>query len=131
VRTPKEQWTETEALIFSVDWIEPSRGQNGHYEVVYSYRVGEERHTGQFHDYIDGGIDYCRSEDPAPAEERGAYLKPEHAISIRYNPSDPEKSFYPDAREYNTRRNTTLAVSIALVIFCLLMLYMRYRFKWP
>ena len=82
MNTPKEQWPITNALIFSVDWAEPLRDEPGHYAVIYSYRVGEERYTGQFRDYTSEQDDYLHHED---------------VISIRYCPEHPSKSFYPEA----------------------------------
>jgi hypothetical protein len=71
---PKEQWPITEALVFSVDWTEPSRNDSSHYTVIYSYRVGEELYTGQFRDYTG---------------EQDSYLHQDDVISVRYCPELP------------------------------------------
>ena len=73
----------TEALIYSLDLIKPSRDEP-HYDVVYSYKVGEERYTGQFSDYY-------RGDSHSPLHVNGI-------ISIRYCPEHPAKSYYPDAQ---------------------------------
>ncbi len=83
---PKEQWPVTEALVFSVDWTEPARDNSGYYTVIYSYRVGEERYTGQFRDYTS---------------EQDGYLHQDDVISVRYSPELPAKSFYPEAEGSN------------------------------
>ena len=53
VSTPREQWPPTDGLIFSVEWFEPTRNDFGHYTVIYSYRVGDARFTGEFRDYTE------------------------------------------------------------------------------
>lgn len=62
----------------------------GHHRVAYSYSVAGERYSGEFWDY---GL------------QEEAYLKRNDPFSIRYNPSRPSQSYYPDLR---TRRNFLL-----------------------
>jgi hypothetical protein len=104
----KEDWPSTEAVVYSVGWFDPSRNDFGHYKVVYSYRVGEERYIGEFRDYIN-----------RPRE----YLHPNDTISIRYNPEVPSKSFYPLAHSATNRRLFSFAIAVGLATIVLLILY--------
>jgi len=108
VSTPKEQWQITDALVSSVEWIEPSRYEGGHYDVVYSYKVGEERYTGEFSDYVS-------RDNPLHAND---------IISIRYCPEHPEKSYSPDLQGSTIPRLAVIAVggAIGLIVFLIALL---------
>ena len=112
--TPKEQWQITEAIVFSVDWFEPTRYDFGHYTVVYSYRVDNERFTGEFRDYTD---------------ERDDYLHRDDAISIRYCPEHPDRSFYPGAKSAIDKRLLFLGIGAGLAVIVLLITYLRGGFR--
>lgn len=79
----KQSWPRANALVYSVDWFDANRNDAAHYTVEYSYQVGEERYVGTFYDYITE-TDYLRRDD---------------TIQIAYDPSNPSKSFYPDAHK--------------------------------
>jgi hypothetical protein len=108
VSTPKEQWPATDALVYSVDWIEPSREDFGHYTVVYSYRVDDERYTGEFRDY----------------NEQGNSLHRDDVISIRYCPERPAKSFYPDVKSALSKRVLFLSVGAGIALIVLMIVYL-------
>jgi len=80
----KQNWPSTEALVYSVEWFDPSRADSGHYKVEYSYRIGDERYTGEFYDY---------------GSSQESYLHRDDTIRIEYDPSRPQHSRYPEARE--------------------------------
>jgi hypothetical protein len=107
VSTPKEQWQITDALIYSVDWIPPSRHDMGHYEVVYSYKAGAERYTGGFSDYS--------SEQP---------LHRDDVISIRCCPEDPQKSFYPDRETAIGKRLLLFGIGAGVGVLVTLIKYL-------
>ena len=110
----KSDWQITTANIYSADWIDPTRNDFGHYNVVYSYRVGEEIHTGEFSDY-------------GSANE--TYLKRDDSIQIRYNPSNPGKSFYPEVRSATKRRIFFMSLGLALALIVMLIVYLNGGFK--
>lgn len=110
----KEDWPTTDALVYSVEWFDPSRADHGHYKVVYSYAVGDERYSGQFYDYGTSDESYLHRDD---------------AITIEYDRDRPEHSRYPLARA--ARRilpdGATWALRIIVVIFVLLILLFGWR----
>lgn len=73
----------TQALVYSVDWFQGNRNDLPHYTVVYSYQVGDDWYTGTFYDYGH--------------KEQDSYLHRDDTITIRYNPANPQKSFYGEA----------------------------------
>jgi hypothetical protein len=79
----RQDWQLTIANVYSVEWIEPSRNDWGHYDVTYSYRAGNEYYTGHFSDYTS---------------VNATFLKRNDSIEIRYNPQNARKSYYPDAK---------------------------------
>lgn len=104
----KEDWPATDALVYSVEWFDPSRNDFGHYDVVYSYRIGEERYVGRFSDYIEGTTEYLHSGD---------------TISIRYNPEAPGKSSYPLVHSATNRRLAFIGIGLGLAAAVMLVLY--------
>jgi hypothetical protein len=105
--TPKEQWQMAEALIYSCDWIKPDERSEGYYGVVYSYKVGEERYTGEFSDYS--------SDKP---------LHRDDVISIRYCPEQPQKSFYPKRETAIGRRLLLYGISFGGGMLVVLIKYL-------
>lgn len=112
--TPKDQWRTVEALVYSVEWIDPSRNDYGHYKVVYSYKVGEERYVGEFRDYTAG---------------KDGYLHPNDTISIQYNPENPTRSFYPLVHSATKRRLNAAGIGCAVAIVYLLILLLSGAFR--
>jgi hypothetical protein len=108
VSVPKEQWQITDALVYSVDWIDPSRNEAGHYNVVYSYKVSEERYTGEFSDY---------------SNERDTPLHRDDVISIRYCPDHPTRSYYPDVQKSTNPRLILFAIGAGVGLIVLLIVY--------
>jgi hypothetical protein len=91
--TGKDLWTPITAVVFSCEWTSlPNQTDSevGHYHVVYSYSVANERYVGRFVDY---GL------------QQESYLHPGDTFTIRYDPSHPSRSYYPDLR---TRRSFLL-----------------------
>ena len=74
----KANWPPTDAWVYSVEWIDGSRNKPGHFEVVYSYRIGDEYYAGGFDEY-----------------SKTISLNKESLIRIYYDPSNPESSYYP------------------------------------
>ncbi|MBS1820440.1 MAG: DUF3592 domain-containing protein [Acidobacteria bacterium] len=105
----RSDWQITPANVYSVDWIDPSRNDWGHYEVVYSYRVGNDFFTGRFSDY------------GSPAE---SYLKRDDTIHIRYNPSNSKKSFYPDARQPSIKKVSLALIGVGIGLLVMLIVYL-------
>jgi hypothetical protein len=112
--TPKEQWPIAEALVFSVDWVEPTRNDFGHYTLVYSYRVDNERFTGEFRDYT---------------EERDNYLHRDDVISIRYCPEHPSRSFYPETKSVADKRLLFLGIGAGLAVIVFAIVYLSGGFR--
>jgi Protein of unknown function (DUF3592) len=84
--TGKKSWMTTDAVVFSCDWMDlPDQidSKVGHYHVVYTYRVDGTLYTGRFADY---------------GMQDEEYLKRDEVFQIRYNPQNPEKSYYPELR---------------------------------
>ncbi len=111
---PKEGWLPTKALVYSVEWIDPSRNDFGHYSVVYSYRANDELYTGKFNDY---------------GPESETYLHPKDVIDIQYNPEHLEDSYYPLVRTATKRRVLSFAIGLAIGIAVLLIVYINNGFK--
>jgi len=115
--TPKELWQTAEALVYSVERFDPDgRGEEdyGHYTVVYSYRVGEDRHTGEFNDYCDATDSYFHRDD---------------TISVKYCPEHPEKSFYPDAESAKNKRLIAIGFGACLAVIVMLIVYFSGGFR--
>jgi hypothetical protein len=110
----KADWQLATANVYSVEWIEPSRNDFGHYNVVYSYRVNDEMYEGEFCDYGAVGE---------------SYLKRDDSIQIRYNPSNPRKSFYPEARTAAKRRLFFVGLGLGLAALVMLIVYLNGGFK--
>jgi hypothetical protein len=79
-----QDWRSTEALVYSVEWFDATRYDSGHYKVVYSYTVGNERYVGRFDDYGSPEEDYLHRDD---------------TIRIEYDPEHPQHNRYQAARE--------------------------------
>jgi hypothetical protein len=114
VSTPKEQWQITDALVFSAEWVTPSRNDWGHYMVVYSYRVGEDRYTGDYNHY-------CK--------ETESYLHSDDRVSIRYCPEHPAKSYYPDAKKRISKLMLVLSFDAGIALIVLLIIYLTGGFR--
>jgi len=114
VSTPKEQWQITDALVYSADWIDPSRNDWGHYLVVYSYRVGEDRFTGDCKHY---------------GKDSDSYLHPDDVISIRYSPERPAQSYYPDAKKRLNKAIFFLGIAAGVALIVLLIIYLSGGFR--
>ena len=110
----KSDWQITTANIYSADWIDPTRNDFGHYNVVYSYRVGEEIYIGEFSDYRSA---------------TDSYLKRDETIQIRYNPFKPKQSFYPERRSAAKRRIFWASLGLGLALVILLIVYLNGGFK--
>jgi hypothetical protein len=113
VISKKEDWQLTTANIYSADWVDPTRNDFGHYNVV-SYRAGEEIYTGKFSDYRSGT-------EP--------HLKRDDSIQIRYNPSNPKQSFYPERHSATKRRMLLGSLGLALALIVMLVVYLNGGFK--
>jgi hypothetical protein len=111
---PKIGWPTVKGLVYSVDWIDPSRNDFGHYNVVYSYRVGEKRFTGSFADYGEASEDY---------------LHPDDMIDIQYNPERQDQSFYPLVRKATNLRLLFIAIGLGAGLIALLILFLTRGFK--
>jgi hypothetical protein len=106
----KQDWQLTTANVYSVEWIEPSRNDWGHYEVTYSYRAGDEYYTGHVSDYSFAST---------------TFLKRNDSIEIRYNPQNPRKSYYPDAqRPIISKLSLALIGGLSLGALVMLSMYL-------
>ena len=105
----KVGWPTTQGLVYSVDWIEPSRNNFGHYEVVYSYRVGDERYTGSFSDY---------------GRENEDYLHPNDEIDVQYDPNRPDLSHYPLVRTATYARLLLFGIGAGVAIIVMTIVYL-------
>jgi hypothetical protein len=114
VSTPKEQWQVTDALVYSVEWIEPSRNDWGHYNIIYSYRVGEERFTGESRDY---------------SSEQATPLHRDDDIAIRYCPEHPQKSYYPEAKSVIDKRLLFFGIGAGAALIAMLIVYFNGGFR--
>lgn len=77
--TGRDKWILTQGFVFSSEYVPYQRNALAHYHVVYSFKVNEERYTGKFDDFSK--LERFRSGDP---------------IGIRYKPSNPDRSYYPE-----------------------------------
>jgi hypothetical protein len=110
----KEGWLPAKGLIYSIEWIEPSRNDFGHYNVVYSYRVNDEMHTGHFRDYTSPVDDYLHRDD---------------TIDIQYNPKHEEQSHYPLAQSAINGRLTFFSIGAILGAVVMLIVYLSGGFR--
>ena|SRR5579884_1401647 len=105
--TGRDRWLPVTATVFTCEWTQkPGTGDGsiGHHRVVYSYSVDGNRYSGQFSDL---GLEF---ED---------YLKPGDAFTVRYDPDNRSRSYYPDLR---TRRNFNLiccGIGLSLAVLVL------------
>jgi Protein of unknown function (DUF3592) len=110
----KANWPMTTANIYSVESIDANRNDFGHYNVVYSYRVNDEMYTGEFSDY---------------GSENESYLKRDDSIQIRYDPSNPKKSFYPEVRSATKRRLFYFGLGLAIALIVMLIVFLNGGFR--
>ena len=110
----KADWRLTTANIYTVDLTEPTRGNSGHYDVIYTYRVGEEIYTGKFSDY-DSTTESC--------------LKPDDSIQIRYNPANPKQSYYPEVRGSDVNKLLVFGIPVAFALIILIVVYLSGGFR--
>lgn len=110
----KEGWLPAKGLIYSVEWIDPSRNDFGHYNVVYSYKVNDETYTGHFRDYRSPTDDYLHRDD---------------AIDIQYNPEHFERSHYPRVQSATKRRLAFISIGFAVAIVVLFIVYLSGGFR--
>jgi Protein of unknown function (DUF3592) len=114
VNRPKDQWQIAEALVYSSEWILPTRNNFGHYRVVYSYRAGGERYTGESAHY---------------GNEKDSYLRRDDVITIRYCPETPAESYYPDAKKRIPKWLLFLSIEAGVVLAALLVFYFSGGFR--
>jgi hypothetical protein len=110
----KEGWPIAKALVYSVEWIDHSRNDFEHYNVVYSYSVNDEMYSGDFKDYRSPSDDYLHRND---------------SIDIQYDPEHPERSHYPLVKSATNRRLTFISIGIAVAAIVLLIVYLNDGFK--
>jgi hypothetical protein len=110
----KEGWILAKGLVYSVEWIEPSRNDFGHYNVVFSYRAAGELYTGEFSDYGEATDNYLHKDDP---------------IDILYNPDHPQQNSYPLIRTATNRRLAYFGIGAAIAIIVLLIVFLNGGFK--
>ncbi len=113
-RRQRELWTSAKALVYSVQWIEPTHDDYGHYDVVFSYRAAGELYTGTFTDYGKAAEDYLHKED---------------VIDILYDPDHPERNFYPRVRTATNRRLISFFIGIGIAIVVLLVSFLKKHFN--
>ena len=82
--------------------------------VVYSYRAGENRYTGECKHY---------------GKESESYLHRDDAISIRYCPEYPAKSYYPDAKKRLNKAIFFLGIAAGVALIVLLIIYLSGGFR--
>jgi hypothetical protein len=109
----RDRWLPVTGVVYSVEW----RGQSdqvdspiGYYDVVFSYRVDDELYSGRFTDYGMEAEDYLHKDD---------------RIEIRYDPSNPNKNYYPLLRTTTNYRLLCGAISGAIAIIVMLIAYFR------
>jgi hypothetical protein len=114
VRTPKEYWPTTEALVYSVEWFEATHDDYANYLVVYSYRVGDQRYTGEFRDY---------------GTHLEGFLHRNDTISVRYSPENPEKSYFPQRNSALNRRLLAIGIGAGFAVIVMLIVYFSGGFR--
>ena len=105
-------WVLTKGLVYSVEWIEPSRNDFGHYNVVFSYRVDGELYTGEFTDYCDSQEGYLRRED---------------SIDVLYDPQKPRNSFYLDLHTATDCRLLFGSIGLGFALVVMVIVYLNSR----
>ncbi len=105
--TGKDKWLLTTAVVYSYEWADLEDqvdSEVGFHNVVYSYRVGDERYVGKFAYY---------------GYQAESYLHRGDTFTIRYNPSHPERSYYPELRTRHKFVLIAFAIgAIAALIVC-------------
>jgi hypothetical protein len=109
----RDRWPVATGVVYSVGW----RGLEnqvdspvGYYDVVFSYRVNDELYSGRFSDY---GME---------AED---YLHKDESIEIRYDPANPNRSYYPLLRTAANYRLLCGAIGGAIAIVVILISFLR------
>jgi hypothetical protein len=109
----RDQWPAATGFVYSAEWRGLS-GQGdspvGYYDVVFSYRVNDQLYSGRFSDYGMEVEDYLHKDD---------------TIEIRYDPSNPEKNYYPLLRTATNFRLLCGAIGAAIAIIVMLIAHFR------
>jgi hypothetical protein len=109
----KDRWLSTTGTVYSVEWRGLSNQVDspvGYYDVVFSYRATDQIYTGKFSDY---------------GMEAEGYLHPDNTIEIRYDPSHPQRNYYPELRTYTNYRLLCFSVGVTIAIVVMVIAYLR------
>ena len=82
--------------------------------MVYSYKVGEDRYTGEFSDY---------------SREQDTPLYGNDVISIRYCPEHPARSYYPEIQNTANPRLLIFAIGAGVGLLVLIVAYLEGGFR--
>lgn len=111
--TGRDRWIPTTALVYSCDWTGLENqvdSEVGFYNVIYSYSVGDERYAGKFSDY---------------GMQNESYFHRGDTFTIRYDPSHPSRSYYPELRTRRKLVLTALGFGAGLALFVSLVTSLR------
>jgi hypothetical protein len=107
--TNRQGWVAAKGLVYSAEWIEPSRNDRGHYNVVFSYNVDGEFYTGEFTDYGTASEEYLHRDD---------------SVDILYDPNSPKHSFYSKVSAEDNRPLIALGIVGAMALIAMLIIYL-------
>lgn len=109
--TGRSRWTPVSATLITRWWSGGNTSDDsvGHWHVEYEYTVGGEHYTGTFVDMASLEEDYPR---------------PGQSIEIRFNPSRPAQSYYPQQR---TQTAFLVVCVVFVVIMTALVLYLSFE----
>ncbi len=100
--TGKDNWVPTKATVYSREYTDLPNQINsevGHYHVTYTYAVNGEFYDGRF-------VDFGRQDEE--------YFKRCDTLTVRYDPRNPSKSYYPDLRTQSQFRLICFGIGAAL-----------------
>ena len=120
--TGKDKWLPATATVYSREYTDLNPGAQadlpglietnvedevGNYRVTYSYAVAGEYYNGVFNDF-------------GSADE--VYVNRGDTLTIRYNPRNPAKSYYPGARTQTRFNLISLAIGAVFGLAALVLL---------
>jgi chitodextrinase len=96
-----QNWTATNATIYTADYVEPGGTERPFWRLTYSYRVGDEYYSGECTDFAtDSEMEYHKNDN----------------LAIEYSNHNPRKSRVPSETTWWSKARTPYAIGGALAL---------------